>query len=448
MRSVLPFFILSAAVFAAGTPARAPATPPDFNTLIEQGRASLTAFDIPSAQHAWADACPQGRLSGFPPDQAALCEHDFGALAEALGRDEEAASHYRNSLALWEKCGPAYLPHRISTLTNLGGVYRRRRLLADAEAVLSQAHDLVMPLAAANPSLYATVLGRAGALYGDLDQSDRAHRMLDEAIATLRTLPQSGALELAYAYDSLGMLDLRSGHYKAGESNLRQALALSSMTFGEDNPETAAYSTDLALALLIQGQYNGAGTLLRRARFVIESRLGPDSFQLINVLAEQTSVEKESGHFAAAEDYCEKAILILNRRLAANRAEKGSDEKDSVESILLQVNLGNLYVREHKIADAERVLPSAVAAERRLLKGRRTLADGLRDLAALRSQQHAWSEAESLYREAIGLYERNLGPDHPDIAPVLRDYAAVLKHQGAPKAEVKNIEARARSLAG
>jgi hypothetical protein len=113
---------------------------------------------------------------------------------------------------------------------------------------------------------------------------------------------------------------------------------------------------------------------------------------------------------------------------------------------LTNVTLGTLYLREGKTAEAEKILPAAVEEERRLLRDERTLAAGIRDLAALRAQQHAWNDAESLYREAIGYYERRIGPGHPDLAPVLREYAAVLKRRGASKTEIRNVEARARAI--
>jgi tetratricopeptide (TPR) repeat protein len=431
MRSALLLFAFAAASAAFS---------PDFNSLADQARIALGDFDMASARAALDRACPSAARSLLPP-QSAICDHYFAALDEALGRDEEATALYRRALVRWEESGPAYLSRRISTMTNLGSLYRRQRRFAEAEKMLSAALDLSQPLAAIEPALHATALERLGSLYGDLDQPDRARAMLEGAIGTLRNVPASGA-ELAYAWSSLGMLELRVGRYKAGESDLRQAVGLASNVHGEENPETASYQTNLALALMVQGQYNRAETLLRRSLFVIESRLGADSPQLVNTLAELTSVERELGRFGTAEDYGEKALLILHSHMP-----RGQDESTSLEMVLLKANLGNLYVREHKLAMAESVLPAAVEAERRLFTNDRALADGLRNLASLRHQQRAWTEAESLYREAIAVYERKLGADHPDLAPVLREYAAVLKHQGKPRAQVKNIEARARSIA-
>jgi len=303
------------------------------------------------------------------------------------------------------------------------------------EQSLHRALALAKTLTGPARELYAMLLTRSGSLYGDLDQPDRARPMLEEAIAELRAPTPLNAPELALAYSSLGMLEIGSGHYKSAESDLREALALAGGSLGEASPETAAYATNLAVALMAQGQYSRAATLLRRARFVIESRLGPDSVQVVNVLVELTSAETGLGRFRIAEGCGNKALSILNRVPGG-----------SPEIALTQATLGTLYLREGKTAEAERILPAAVEEERRFLRDGRTLAAGIRGLAALRVQQHAWSDAESLYREAIGYYERRMGAEHPDLAPVLREYAAVLKHRGASRAEIRNIEARARAI--
>jgi tetratricopeptide (TPR) repeat protein len=260
--------------------------------------------------------------------------------------------------------------------------------------------------------------------------------MLTEAIELWRSAPKPDGPELAYAYSSLGLTELNTGHYKAGEADFRQAVNFANASLGEDHPETAGHVTNLALALMVQGEYSRAEPLLRRARFVIESRLGKDTDALVNVLGELTSVELSLGRYRLAEECGEKAMAILQSHVPAG----------SPEIALTQINLARVYLSEHKTGEVEKFLPAAVDTERRIFKDGRTLADGIRILATLRVQQHAWNEAETLYREALDLYERKLGADHPDIAGVLREYADVLKHQGAPKSKVRDVEARARSI--
>lgn len=426
MRAILPMLVFSISALAGS----------DFESLVKQGRAAFLALDLDGAQSAYIQACPEGKLAAFPLQNVALCEHLLGTVAEAREQGDEAVTHYLKSLDAFEKLGRPFLAQTVSSLTNLGALYRRQRRWSDAEKTLARALELSRTLAATNPELYAVSLSRAGALAADLDQSERARGMLDEAIAGFRALPRSNAPELAYALSSRGMLDIGSGRYKSAESHFREAVTLATGSLGEADPATAAYSTNLALALAMQGQFSRAESLLHRARFVVESRLGRDNIQLAKIFAELTSVETALGKFGMAEDDGKRSLSILKSHVPAG----------SIEIVLAQEKLGALHVREHNIGEAEKILPAAVTAERTLLKDGRVLADGIADLAALRAEQHAWNDAESLYREAIGLYERKMGAEHPDIAPVLRAYADVLKQAGTGGAAVKDIEARARAI--
>jgi tetratricopeptide (TPR) repeat protein len=411
--------------------------PSDFDKLIEKGRASLVTYDVNSAEEAYAEACPAESAEPLPPDEIAFCEHGRGVISDLRGNSDEATRHYIKALTNWETLGDDFLAHRTRTLTSLGGAYRRQGRVKDAERVLSQAYALAKPLAQSDPELYGTVLSRWAAVYAE---PDAARTKLNEAIAVLRALKPPNARELALAYNSLGMLDLGMGHYKAGESNLRQAMEFAGASVGENHPEAAGYAANLALALMAEGEFNRAETLLRRARFVIESRAGAGSLQLVNVLTGLTSVETALGKFAAAEECGQKAVGILR----AHAADSASGNRGEIA--LVEVSLGGLYLREGKTAEADAILAPAVDEERRLFQTGRRLGDGIRMLALLRTQQQAWSTAEPLYREALGIYEAALGPEHPDIAPVLHEYAGVLKHQRAPKDKVKSIEARARAI--
>ncbi len=425
MLATFPILVVLNVSLSTGTPA-------DFDKLIEKARTSFLSYDLNSAERAYLDACPTELAQSLPLSRVAFCEHGLGAVADLRGNGADAVRHYAKALTNWEHLGDEYLPHRITTLTSLGSAYRRQGRVAEAENVLGQALDLVKPLAGSRPELYGAVLIRRGALYAE---PGPGRAMLNEAIAVLSGLPEPNRRELALASNALGMLNLSVGRDKEGELNLRRAVEFANSSLGENHPETATYATNLALALLAQGQANRAEPLLRRSRLVIESHAGPDSLQLVNTLTALTSAEAALGRFGISRDYGERALAILDSHGAG-----------SAEKALVQVNLGALYLREGKTAEAETILTAAVDEERRVFGTGRKLGDGIRMLALLRAQQQAWEKSESLYRETIRVYESSLGPDHPDIAPVLREFAMVMKHRRAPRELVRNLEARAKAI--
>jgi tetratricopeptide (TPR) repeat protein len=407
----------------------------DFDRLVKQAHAALTKFDVESARALMSRACQPEPVASDVSVRTAVCESEMGAIEEAAGHVDAAETHYHRSLSIWGQIAPDHAAYRAATLMNLGSVYRAQRRPAEAEDMLTQAFTITRQTTGED-RLLAVVTSRLGGFYSESGTPERGRALLNQAIPMLRTPALSNPAELAYACNLLGMLDLRGGDYKAGESNLREAVSVATDFLGESHPDTAIYEANLARALNAEGQYGRAEVLLNRARFIVESRLPAGSFRLGSILAQLAAVETAEGQFVRAEADGERSLAILSQWR----------EPDSAEMAVEKVMLGTLYLRERKIAEAAKILPDAVAVERRLAADPRVLADGILRLAELRAFERNWHDAQILFSEAITTYESMPGPKHPGIAPVLLEYANVLKHCGAPRAEVKNIEARARAI--
>jgi tetratricopeptide (TPR) repeat protein len=399
-----------------------------------------TAFLTLSVLALAAGPCAPALTSNSTLATVAACNHKLAGIDYARGRLDQAEAHYRQAVAAWEQTGDAYLQPWAITLMDLGQLYRRQRRTADAEKQLRQAIGIARRIESKHPELYPEALSRLGGVYGESDQSERGRPLLNDAIARLGRLGAGETAELASAHSALGMIDLATGHLSTGESNLRKAVDLAASSLGEDDPETATLQINLALALVLEGQFERAELLLRRARVVVENRApardGRLDTRLATIFAEFSAAAAGQNKLALAEDYAQKELALLTSQSIP----------DQTGIALAQVNLGNIYVRQKKIDEAERVLPAGVATERRVATGERILADGITRLAELRVLEQSWCDAEALYREAIGLYESRLGPQNPQIAPVLRAYAGVLKRAGGSKSEAKSIEARAKAI--
>ena len=388
---------------------------------------------------ASANACaPELIASSASSAQVAACEHHLGTIDIANGRRAEAESHYVKALALWEQAGESWLPSLCTTLLNLGEVYRETNRPEEAEKMLLRAVDIAGRFRNQYPEEYPEALSRLGAVYSAKDQPERARPLFIESIELLRKLGPGKAAELAYCLNNLGLLNLGSGNYKLGEANLREAVTAALPVLGEENPESVAYQTNLSLAFVMQGQFERAEPLLRRGRFLIESRFGSTHPALIPIFGELSAVAAGMKKWGIAEEYARQAIVVLDAQQSPN----------PLAVALAKIGLAKLYLRERKAAEAERILPDAVAIERRISVNGRVLANGILQLAELRAMQQSWRESEGLYREAIGLYEAAPGRLDPGIGQVLHNYAEVLRHTGAPKSEVKTVETRAKALTG
>ena len=329
---------------------------------------------------------------------------------------------------------------QVATLVDLGSRCAIQGRLGEAEKYFTQALDTARKLQGAEAHLIVQAESRLGAFYSQTGLPERGRPFLQDALAKLRTPEYASLPELAYACNALGMLDVWARSYSTADAYLREAIDAASKDPGEDSPETAAYETNLGVLLHLQGKTTRAEVLLHRARFIVETKR-PGSLQLARVLADLSAVELTAGEFTAAEDDERQSLTILSRL----------GQQNSIEAASGNVLLGTLYLHQGRTAEAAAVLPDAVAAERRIaaepgILNTRVLADAIRRLGQLRVQQGNWRDAQPLYSESLALYESNLGPTDPSLAPVLSEYARVLKHNGAPNAEVKKLEARAKAV--
>jgi tetratricopeptide (TPR) repeat protein len=278
-----------------------------------------------------------------------------------------------------------------------------------------------------------------GRFFGDSGTPERGRALLNASIAILRSAKTAPQSELAYAYGSLGMLELRTGHVSAAEPNLRQAVSLATTALGEDHPETAVYESNLGVALYLEGHLDRAEVILHRARHVAETTL-PGSYELGTILATLTVIETSTGEYKQAEADGEESLAILLQHRSGE-----------LEVAFAKVGLATACVREGKVAKASSILPEAIEAERQAahdprMKDQLVLASSIHLLGEVRAVQHNWTESKALYSEAIALYESAPQPRRSELALVLREYADVLKHSGASKASIKDVEAKAKAL--
>jgi tetratricopeptide (TPR) repeat protein len=366
----------------------------------------------------------------LPHDQIAAATHQRALAAELAGDNNRAEELYRSAAGEWALAGPSFADSHSVTLMNLAGLFSREHRFGEAEPLLAEALRTAAPVRQARAQL------RLGIVYQQTGRSLLARNTLIPAIQALEAQSGTADDDLPSAWSSLGTAQTILREESAGMSSLRKAVTLARTVFGEEHIETAACEANLALALLERGQYSRALPVLEQARATFERQPSSSLIALAAVYIEISAAWSGERKTAHGEAYAQKALELISRQ----------PKPDTLMLALAQVNLANVYLDEHRLDDAGRLLPSAIAVERETAPQARVLADGLRSLAQLRSAQHSWSQAQDAYRESIALYEKVLGPDHPSLAPVLREYAAVLRSNAGPKPEIRTLESRAREL--
>jgi Tfp pilus assembly protein PilF len=78
-------------------------------------------------------------------------------------------------------------------------------------------------------------------------------------------------------------------------------------------------------------------------------------------------------------------------------------------------------IEDEPYSEAEHVLHVAIEQAEQIGSLNPRLADGLNELGMLYAKQHKYAQAEQMFQRALGVMVAALGPDHPDVAILLRN---------------------------
>lgn len=135
------------------------------------------------------------------------------------------------------------------------------------------------------------------------------------------------------------------GRYPQAIRSARHALALADELYGPGHLSEAAAQADLALLLVLTGDWAQAEALLQQALLTKTFKLGPTHIETALVLTDLSEVERFQGKFAQAEGYGLQALTVLSANLPANHPLVAE----------AMTNLAFCYEAEHKLDQAERL---------------------------------------------------------------------------------------------
>lgn len=375
------------------------------------------------------------------PDVAAAIHRTIGATYQALGRFEEAKSHFQQAV---ESGRAAQGGDHVDTLAAENG-------LATALESLNQFDEA--------EALYRACLEKAGRLKGEesLEAIDAAHnlgnlllnrgrlseaeQLLQEALSrSRRVLGDEHPSTLITRKVLAGMWSAR-GEYERAEPELRAVLEAQRRVAGEKSPNTLGTMNELARLLKAAGKLDAAAPLYEEIAELMNEVHGtehPDTLRHMNSYGRLLAAQ---GRFAEAEAVYRRTLAAQTRRLTENH----------VDTIITTNNLSLCLSDQGRYAEAE---PLARAA---LERGRAVLTEEhpdtlvwMNNLANLLSNQGMEAEAEELYRRTLELRRRVLTAEHPQTLTSMSNLANHLCERGAlPEAEAlarEVLAARSRLL--
>ncbi len=286
------------------------------------------------------------------------------------------------------------------------------------------------------PEVQASLRHAIGTVYLNLGLYDEAAPLLEAALADREGRLAETHPDIARNLDELAQLYRYQGRYDEAEALLRRALAgLDAATFaplrdvatfapllrddalGAEDPEVAKLLRHLAILNRIQGRYDEAEALGRRALEIFEHTLGDDHVEVAEGSRVVAGVLSSRGANRSAEVFLRKALTIYQRTYGEDHVLTGTAHQ----------NFGALFWARGEPAQAETHLTRAVAIYERLLGPNHIkVGDALTGLGVMAKLQGRYQEAETQLRRALAIYEGAIGDHHADLGGCLFEIGHVI----------------------
>jgi len=237
-------------------------------------------------------------------------------------------------------------------------------------------------------------------------------------------------LEAARLLNQAGYYLNARARYADAEMLLNRCLAIREKWLWGWHPDTAISLNNLAEIYRVQGKYEQAEPLYKRAIEIVEKplqileKISAGTYPQLGVraayLSNLANLYQSQGKYEQAEPLNIRALSIREKAL-------GGDHCDTAASLN---NLAELYKLQGKYEQAEPLFNRALEIfENRRGPDHPDTGSGLSNLAELYWLQGKYEQAEPLYNRALNIREKALGPDHPGTAASLNNLATLHQSQ-------------------
>ena len=342
----------------------------------------------------------------------------------------------RNFLSIWLCLGLPCAAQRSDPLelaTKLEGqseVEFQHLNWSEAEALRAQAVELRKRAGGEQAIATGMSLERLGQIYNMHGKLESAEAVLLSAVGIQRLNPAQP--EVAGSLTSLGNNYLLRGRFAQAKAAFDESLRLTMAISGAARAQIESL-VSLSSYYRIVGEYARAEPLLNRALAIGERSFGPNDPMAAATLTNFGVLASEQGNDALAALHYQRALRIF-------RVE---EKPAGMSTGLTEALLGDVYVRQGKLAEARALLLDAVEIERKALgRPHRNLGMTLSSLADLYVKTSDPEKADASFRESIAMFEQSGAAGDPVFAGTLQRYARLLR-KSKRKTEAERLEGRA-----
>lgn len=288
------------------------------------------------------------------------------------------------------------------------------------------------------PELRAELLGTMGELYAKLELGTEALSLLEEQLATLRTLHPGPSTDAAMVMAQIGLMLGDAGRYQDSQRQLEAAQG--ELDLLQDHDSMARVDTLLGLGrnavALRPPRDPTAERLIRESLRLLETHF-PEDHRRPGLMSTLAIVADYRGDLATAEAYFRAALDLTQRppfdRLPANERAEASR------------NLGSFLCAQQRYEEAGPLLSGARTVYRELVGPASpwtALADT--DYGKWLSATGRWAEAEKTLAEALRVLQASRGADEAHLSLDARIWLAALAYA---RGELDLAEQRWQTLA-
>jgi len=220
---------------------------------------------------------------------------------------------------------------------------------------------------------------------------------------------------------TMGRVYNRLGLHDKSIPMLEQALDQFTALHGGSDPEVAAMTNELGVALWSRGELQAAQERLESALRMRRKQPGPDSVEVAETLTDLGRVAFDQGLHDKAEGYFRESLRIYSRQ--------GLEGTSPAAHVMHE--LANLYSHVGRYRESTELLQNALRIDRQALgEDHPRVIMELHSLAYDLQMQGQFAAAEPLFIQSNEKIRAVLGPEHPYTIGMLSNYARFLRRKG------------------
>lgn len=203
---------------------------------------------------------------------------------------------------------------------------------------------------------------------------------------------------------TIGMTYANLGINPEARTHFQRSLDLYRKIEGPKGEDTLDLMRHLGRALMVQGNYAEAQTLLGECLREARSRLGPEHEITLGAVFLMGQLKMATGQYREAEPLIQTVVEV-------DRQARGPEDRSTIVDMLM---LGRIRLEESKNSEAEAILsPLAEISRRRFGPTDTETLQVLNLLGQVYIGQGKFEQAEAIMKEAVAGHHQAFGPEHP-----------------------------------